>query len=462
MGHLSKAFGARFNRICRRKLLEGVHFSCCCWILRRFSTFGRKFGTSSHSSKLEGAYFYKGRIPGSQTIERAEAYAVLGALLISETNIPLTVYTDCQKLVNDIQRFQNYPPQIQEVAKMSNRSVLMRILHELRTRKYKTQITYLQNHVKNVIRPQINPSRSSELRRFSNLADKEAKLSLSLPRPSIPDEKRFHLYTTLNKHSSSTSEPEAVSEENNLWKMYQKRFQSSCQHYNFKGKWHLYMLLPTIWQDASFSILHQKRGKESLKRFIIQVLGRTLPTNHRLNITHPRLYPLHNCQFCQANDESIEHVFFQCPHFSPSRLTLQTDTVAKVKATLNQLQSSAYRPGRGLPDDTSIKSIVANSLFPLHNDPDLYRTLSASQIPMQICIWLESFLHDQSQILKVGCTLHEHLASSYQKLWKLRCSKITIGKVDFRSRFSTFARPVPLHELNDDDFAANFKLGNQL
>lgn len=247
---------------------------------------------------------------------------------------------------------------------MSNRSILLRILHELHNRKHKTQIVYLRNHVKYVVRSNRGPPSATESQKFSNLADQEAKLSLSLPRPSIPDETIFHLPTTLQRHSSSssgTSEPLAVSEENNLWKMYQKHFRTSCRHYNFKGKWHLYMLLPTIWQEASFSILHQKRGRESLKRFIIQVLGRTLPTNHRMHITHPRLYPIHKCQLCQADDESIEHVFFQCPHFSPSRSAIKTETVAKIKETLSQLNDSAYRAGHRLPDDTSIESIVASS-----------------------------------------------------------------------------------------------------
>ena len=218
---------------------------------------------------------------------------------------------------------------------MTNRSILLRILHEIQTRKNTTQIVYLQNHVRNEIRSKSSLPRSDELLKFSSLADSEAKLSLSLPRASIPDEILFHFHTTLNKHNTSPNAPHAVSEENSLWKMYQTLFQTSRQHYNLKGNWHLYMLSPHIWQDASFSILHKKRGKESLKRFIIQILGRTLPTNHRLNITHPRLYPNHDCQLCQADDDSIEHVFFQCPHFTPSRLAIKRETVAALKVNLS-------------------------------------------------------------------------------------------------------------------------------
>ena len=111
-----------------------------------------------------------------------------------------------------------------------------------------------------------------------------------------------------------------------------------------------------------------------------------------------------------------------------------------------------------MPKDASIESMVECSFFPQYVQLDSYRTLSASQIPMQFRIWLQSFLQEESQIFRIGCSLHEHLASAYQRLWKLRCSKMTTRNVDFQSRFSTFARPVPLHELNDDDFAANLKL----
>ena len=122
----------------------------------------------------EGAYFYKGKIPGAQTIERAEGFAILGSLLISKTHLPLTIYTDCQKLVNDIHQFQHKPPRDHEIAKLSNRSILLRILHEIRSRRGETQVAYLQNHVKNGTSPEPSISRHTELRKFSNLADHEA------------------------------------------------------------------------------------------------------------------------------------------------------------------------------------------------------------------------------------------------------------------------------------------------
>ena len=122
---------------------------------------------------------------------------------------------------------------------MSNQSILLRILHEIQTRNNTTRVVYLQNHERKGS-ARTGTSSVPELRIFSNLADQEAKLTLSLPRPSVPDEMMFHSNTILNKHNISSAETTSVSEENSLWKMYNKHFQMSCKHYNLKGKWHLY------------------------------------------------------------------------------------------------------------------------------------------------------------------------------------------------------------------------------
>ena len=296
----------------------------------------------------------------------------------------------------------------------------------------------------------------NSLSAFSNLADQAAKSSLSIPHSSVPDEIMFHHATRVDVHQSPAPNMQHVSEENRLWRIYNKLFQQTGQHYFLKGKWHTYMLTTDIWQEASFSILHQKRGKESLKKFIIQIFGRTLPTNHRLNITHPKLYPLHHCQLCQAVDESIEHVLFQCSHLSASRFEIRQEIIAQISGLLEAIKAPSLRAGCMLPKLDVVADKTASLIFPEYgNDLEAYRKLSACQIPKLFRSWLETFISDPKCILKIGCNIHEHLASAYQKLWKLRCSKMTNGGVDFQCRFSTFARRVPLHELNDDDYATN-------
>ena len=302
-------------------------------------------------------------------------------------------------------------------------------------------------------------STPGSLTAFSNLADQAAKSSLSISDPSVPDEIMFHHATKVNVYDFAPAKLQPVSEENSLWKAHNKLFIKTGQHYFLKGKWHTYMLTSDIWQEASFSILHQKRGKESLKKFVIQILGRTLPTNHRLNITHPKLYPDQHCQLCQAVDESIEHVLFQCPHFSASRSAIRQETFAKISGLFKAVRGSSLRAGCMVPEFDIVVDKTTSLLFPDYdNDLEAYRKLSACQIPTLFRSWLETFVSDPNCILKIGRKIHEHLISAYQQLWKLRCSKMTTGGVDFQCRFSTFARRVPLHELNDDDYAANSKI----
>ena len=112
-----------------------------------------------------------------------------------------------------------------------------------------------------------------------------------------------------------------------------------------------------------------------------------------------------------------------------------------------------------VPDFDIVVDRTTSLIFPDYgNDLEAYRKLSACQIPTLFRSWLNTFVSDPNCILRIGCEIHEHLISAYQQLWKLRCSKMTNGGVDFQCRFSTFARRVPLHELNDDDYAANSKI----
>jgi ribonuclease HI len=81
---------------------------------------------------------YCGRIPGMQTIERAEAFAVLAALLLSADTGPITIYSDCQKLVNTVNRHKLIPPKPHELVKLHDRSLILRILNEIQFRRFST------------------------------------------------------------------------------------------------------------------------------------------------------------------------------------------------------------------------------------------------------------------------------------------------------------------------------------
>jgi ribonuclease HI len=88
----------------------------------------------------------RSRIPGSQTSERAEAFAILAALMLTSDLSPLKIYTDCLSLMTSINRFSQTPPQPHEKAKMLDRSLLLRILSMLSMRRNKVEVLYLSNH----------------------------------------------------------------------------------------------------------------------------------------------------------------------------------------------------------------------------------------------------------------------------------------------------------------------------
>jgi hypothetical protein len=97
------------------------------------------------------------------------------------------------------------------------------------------------------------------------MADREAKLSLNSQIVSVSDE-RTHLDDTVLY--VCTDDPNKdncfIVQENNPMKFFQTIYQETRQIYLRHGKWYNYLLHFSIWQDASFSILHLKRGKTSL------------------------------------------------------------------------------------------------------------------------------------------------------------------------------------------------------
>jgi hypothetical protein len=294
------------------------------------------------------------------------------------------------------------------------------------------------------------------------MADREAKLSLNSQIVSVPDEKT-HLDDTVLY--VCTDDPNEVNrfivQENKPMRFFQTIFQETRQIYIRHGKWHNYLLHFSIWQDASFSILHLKRGKASLRKFIIQILGRTLPTNHRLNLVHSRIYRDKSCLLCQADDESIDHIFFQCSHFHDSRLAIKKETIKISFDAISKIDTKDMRHGASKPNLATITEQITKFFFPPGDLlPEDYRMLSAGQIPCPFQEWLNSFITNQKTILKIGKTIHEHLITSYQKIWKYRCSNNSALSMDFRLRLATFPRGVPVHELNEDDYANNVKLSS--
>jgi hypothetical protein len=119
------------------------------------------------------------------------------------------------------------------------------------------------------------------------------------------------------------------------------------------------------------------------------------------------------------------------------------------------------RYGASKPNLTTITEQITKFFFPPRDLlPEDYQMLSAGQIPCLFQEWLNSFMTDRKTILKIGKTIHEHLSTSYQKIWKYQCSNNSALSMDFRSRLATLPRGVHVHELNEDDYANNVKLSS--
>jgi hypothetical protein len=294
------------------------------------------------------------------------------------------------------------------------------------------------------------------------MVDREAKLSLNSQIVSVPGEK-MHLDDTVLY--ICTDNPNEVNrlivQENEPMKFFQTIYQETRHIYLRHGKWHNYLLHFIIWQDASFSILHLKRGKASFKKFIIQILGRTLPTNHRLNLVHSKIYREKSCFLYQADDESIKHIFFQCSHFHDSRLAIKKETIKISFDAISKIDTKDMRHGASKPNLATTTEQITKFFFPPCDlQPEKYRLLSAGQIPCLFQEWLNPFMTDQKTKLKIGKTIHEHLISSYQKIRKYRCSNNSALSMDFCLRLATFPRGVPVHKLDEDDYANNVNLSS--
>jgi ribonuclease HI len=194
----------------------------------------------------------KSRIPGSQSSERAEAFAILAALMLTSDLSQLKIHTDCLSLVTSINRFSQTPPQPHEKAKMHDRSLLFRILSLLKMHKNKVEVLYLSNH---------KPDPKNKLTTYSVMADREAKLSLNSQIVSVPDEKTNLDDTVLYACTDELNEVNRlIVQENKPMKFFQTIYQETRQIYLRHGKWHNYLLHFSIWQDASLIPYSISRG----------------------------------------------------------------------------------------------------------------------------------------------------------------------------------------------------------
>jgi hypothetical protein len=189
--------------------------------------------------------------------------------------------------------------------------------------------------------------------------------------------------------------------ENQAHKLFTKHYKSLNKHHHFQGQWHRHLLTDAIWQEALLHILHSKLSTTSLRKFLVQILGRTLPTFHRLHKIRPQLYLEANCPLCSSTDETIEHLLFHCPFFTDARKTALTSSIELLKS--QQITVTAHE----LCD-----ALHSHIFHPFFGE----RSFSASQLPTSFRRWLEPLCSSPAKALKVGKLLHALLAESYQQI----------------------------------------------
>jgi ribonuclease HI len=101
-----------------------------------------------HSKSPRPYYTFQSRIPRDQTINRVEAFGVLGALVLTNKETPLTIHCVRKPLVDQINRFKLCPPQLHQWRKISDRSVVFRILEKLKERSGPTFIRHVKAHMR--------------------------------------------------------------------------------------------------------------------------------------------------------------------------------------------------------------------------------------------------------------------------------------------------------------------------
>jgi ribonuclease HI len=166
------------------------------------------------------------RIPGHQTIARAEGFGILAALLLVRQDSDLTIHCDRKPLVDQINKLliTNRKPHI--LRKLKDQSLLLRILDEVTKRSARTTIVHVKAHMRDIrsqcsAQNQVALNEREQHQEHNKVVDKLAKDSIkgNNESPSIPDEVQHlpDVTITLDKHRDGKPGPIY---ENNPLKLY--------------------------------------------------------------------------------------------------------------------------------------------------------------------------------------------------------------------------------------------------
>jgi ribonuclease HI len=256
----------------------------------------------------------KSRTPGHQTIARAEAYGVLTALIMVQSNIDLSIFCDREPLVNQLNRFISIHSQDYDLHYLPERSLVLRILGEIRGRPGHTSIIYVKAHAQDRDRPLHTTSAPETIHHQSQnkVAHQLAKdsLQLAMSNTLVPTEICTLAPVTVLLPPAIIQSDSGVIFESNPLKIYQEAYASELSlHYHLRGSWHTHLFTDSVWRDASTSILLSKPDIKA-KKFLVQVLGRTLPTFHRLNKIRQPFIQINGVSYARVMFRNVQNTFY--------------------------------------------------------------------------------------------------------------------------------------------------------
>jgi hypothetical protein len=150
------------------------------------------------------------------------------------------------------------------------------------------------------------------------------------------------------------------------------------------------------------------------------------------------------CLLClHQESESLEHLIYQCQHFT----VMRHDLLIECSDLCQRILPKTITP-------EEIQDYLRREILQPYPNKVSERSRSAGQIPTSIQKWLKNHKVNDTIFVRLGKKIHELIVSQYQQIWHTRCNEMKIRHLLFKDRLRLFSNPKPLHEMTEDDYIA--------
>ena len=279
-----------------------------------FYTDGSLKDRGSEDSKMGSAWLqtagpklgstFQNSITDWPSSSKAEATAILTALLTVPENREVEIFTDSQASIDTFIRLQNPHPKFtkRKMLKIKNWSIWTKIKETIQGKGLKVQLAKVKAHSGNYL---------------NEKADQLAKEALSKPLLRFTDHEAGSIWAQpkWNEATIDMSVREFIKELN------KKKVNFKWTRLNRNNK----LLFKEIQEEGKFeweAIWSDKAGKKfkttpldsQKKAFWVKLAQNELPTLDKLAIRKPKIYgSLKSCPVCNREEETLEHLF-ECPN----------------------------------------------------------------------------------------------------------------------------------------------------